>query len=135
MTALYSLSCKIGKVIGLPPVFYKAIPLPRLLETPLLPAWGWGLARTRSSRRAAAAARRRPESGKPSLSECTFVLEGPVLRGDATKFSINQTDIVITPGTWIIGELREGLCARVKGSKNFAGQVEAVSVVVLAGGV
>jgi len=78
--------------------------------------------------------RRDTATDRPTLMERNLVLEGLVVQGQGTKYSINGTDFVVKPGTWIIGELKAGTTARVKGAKNSDGQLEAASVVVLGAG-
>jgi hypothetical protein len=135
MSTLYALSCYLGKAMNLPSVFFRKIPLSHILDKRIslrlfvltLPS---PLGQRKHKQRAKRPGNHSPHTVK-SLGH--IVLEGPVTFGSATKFSINGTDFTVACGTWIIGDLRIGVSARVKGVRHDAEGIEASSVVILQG--
>jgi hypothetical protein len=134
-TLLSSISFKIGRAINLPEVFFKPIPLSELLDArfPFTGRGrGWSAAgRSRAERARARRSNYRSGGASTGAASQPFVLEGEVTRGQATKFAINGTDFKVSPGTWIIGELRMGAIARVKGRQTIDDYLDASSVVIV----
>lgn len=60
----------------------------------------------------------------------SFYLEGQLRSGKATMFSINGEDIHTGEDTFVVGELKLGLAAKVKGSIREGDQKYATSIVV-----
>ena len=133
MSTLFALSHYLGKAMNLPPVFFRKMPLSHLLDKKIaLPLFGLTLptplGQARQRHRA-----KRPGNQNTQTKTCSrhIVLEGPVTFGSNTKFSINGTDFTVAAGTWIIGDLRVGVAARVKGVRHDSDGIEASSVVIL----
>ena len=137
MSTLYSFSCMLGRAMNLPPVFFRQIPLTDLLDTelpmPRIPLLG-SMKRSNRGRRGTRRHTRPLAAGSPTAAHSgsrQIVLEGPIEQGAATKFAINGTDFIVSAGTWIIGDLRFGVPARVKGLRMEESQLQASSVVVI----
>jgi hypothetical protein len=116
--------------MNLPEVFYTPLPLSKLLDTPIaLPSL---TTIKRKQRRRRFRHSRRSHEMKNSANQKTeqFVLEGLVHAGTNTRFSIDGNDFAITPTTWIIGEIKLGAQARVKGTLGIDGY-QATSVVMI----
>lgn len=136
MSALHSFSQMIGRAMHLPDFFYTPIPLTNLLDT-AIPVPGWGARRKPGTRRRFKHTKRTP--ARNAKGETTsgarsnqFVLEGEIRPGNSTKFAIGTTDFVLTPTTWVIGELHVGIQARVKGVVQGEEGYQATSIVMLA---
>jgi hypothetical protein len=132
MSTLQILSQMIGRAMNLPPVFFAPIPFSSILDSSLRIPTPLSSTRGRRSRRFRfAKSHKRPSSSKAPARHHHFTLEGLVTVGGATKFAVNNEDFVVTATTWIIGELKTGALARVKGALGPDGSREAASVVVL----
>jgi hypothetical protein len=121
--------------MNLPPVFFRKIPLSHILDKRFsLPLFGLTLPTPLGQhKRKQRAKRTGSQPPHTTTGSRHIVLEGPVAFGSATKFSINGTDFTVAAGTWIIGDLRIGVSARVKGVRHDAEGIEASSVVILQG--
>ncbi len=92
----------------LPEILYTKVPVPNFLETPItIP----NLFQKQPQRRRT----KPPTSTAPSVTDRRNTLEGVVGPGATGLYAINQTDIEIHSGTWIIGDLEYGTFARAKG--------------------
>jgi len=60
----------------------------------------------------------------------SFYLEGELRSGKLTMFSVNGEDITTGGDTWVVGELKLGLAAKVKGAIQDDGKKYATSIVL-----
>lgn len=133
MSTLQVFSHMLGRAMHLPDFFYSPIPLSSLLDTTIPVPMFKGLRRSTTRRRFKHARKVQPKSAAASASQSKLlVLEGEIQPGNSTKFAIGSTDFVLTPTTWVIGELRVGIQARVKGVRQIDDGIQATSIVMLA---
>jgi hypothetical protein len=132
MSTLHVISQMIGRAMHLPPVFFAPLPFTKFLDSSLPIPASLSSGRGRRSRRFRfAKSHKRKSAAGTATNTNHFTLEGLVTVGGATKFAVNNEDFVVTATTWIIGELKAGALARVKGALGPDGSRQAASVVVL----
>jgi hypothetical protein len=110
---------------------YTSIPLPsclKFLDTPIpLPGFFESAPRRRARRRAhAKRMEKKPEvavsvppqrtSSMAGREAKERAMEGLLVPGKTTRWSLNGYDLMINPDTWMFGELREGAPVKVKGA-------------------
>jgi hypothetical protein len=89
----------------LPDILYTNVPIPAFMETPITFEYLFkplGSNKTSSKE-------------KIKASPGANTIEGRITAGKNTKYSINEKDLEIDNGTWIVGSLEFGITARAKG--------------------
>ena len=122
MMGLQTFSHFIGKAMNLPAIFFKPLPLPAFLDSSLPFKSSKGKRRAAKRRRVTP----REQAAPAGLTE----LNGEITSGRNTRLSIGGVDFTVEASTWIIGEVRFGATARVKGTHHSEGHIVASSVVV-----
>ena len=125
MSTLHSVSEKIGKAMNLPELFYKPLPLSTLLDTPIRLSRLARMTKKKVKRKTT----KKCEVGKTGSRIST--LTGALTEGRVSRFAIDGQDFQVCATTWIIGELRLGAVARIKGVPNDTSVLEASSIVIL----
>ncbi len=88
----------------LPEILYTNIPIPAFMETPISDL---------IFKKKKTTYRKSSKAKVPAVS--ASCLEGSIENGQNTKYAINDKDLEIDNGTWIIGNIACGLNARAKG--------------------
>ena len=68
--------------------------------------------------------------GKYKGKQPMFTLKGLVGAGTTAEFSINASDFSVGPDTWIFGEFKVGVVAKIEGTMNCDGRRYARKIVV-----
>lgn len=69
-------------------------------------------------------------AGRPMTAH--FTMEGRVTAGEHSPFAINGEDFTVGSDTWIVGDIRLGVTARIKGMIRNGRDRHATSIVVSA---
>lgn len=103
-----------------------ALPMPSFLN-------GGRMKRSRAQKRVAKRQPRREETTaeKDRSKGAQFSVEGPIVPGKETRYSIDGVDFTVGADTWIFGDLKLGAHARVRGPVQFNGERHATHIVIV----
>lgn len=112
--------------MNLPEFLTKPLPLSELLDTPIK------LSRLiKQTRKRKIKARPSSKKAEATNTSSLTTVSGKVSDGKTARFSIAGQDFQVLATTWVIGDIKMGGVARIKGHVNSEGILEASSVVML----
>ena len=133
-SSLELISHRIIKVMNLPEFFTKPLPLSTLLDTPIKLSQFIGHTKKRKTRAKSSSRESGRESGREQEKASPprlVTVSGKLSDGKTARFSIADQDFQVLTTTWVIGDIKMGGVARIKGRLNSSGMLEASSVVML----
>lgn len=105
--SFHTLTIRVGRALGLPEVFFKPLPYTDILDQ------NFKLDEKKGTKRKRPKVKKSQSKDSSDVSQLVTV-EGILIAGMGTPFAIGQRDIVITPSTWVVGELAIGAKAKVR---------------------